>query len=169
MVIVLIVIIVNIIGVLQLIELIYQNLYVKLNFFGEFIVINFYLVCDFKVCGLWDLVMVNDLKYYDGFVQQIECILQDFKDFYVIVFEVEICWIVEVVSCCQKWIDQVQLLNLYIVGVLGKKFDVIYCMVWFCGLKIIYYFCVLVVISIEKFIINIGKFNVVLVGGNDGL
>lgn len=126
MVIVLIVIIFNIVGVFQFIELVYQNLFVKLNLFGEFIVVNFFLVCDLKVEGLWDNVMVNDLKYFDGLVQQIDCIFIEFKVCYVIVFEIDVCWLVEVVVCWQKWLDQVQSLNLYMVEFSGKKLDVLY-------------------------------------------
>ncbi len=103
----------NITGVSQSIEPTYQNLYVKSNLSGEFTVINPYLVRDLKARGLWDSVMVNDLKYYDGSVQQIERIPQDLKDLYATAFEVETKWIVEAASRRQKWIDQAQSLNLY--------------------------------------------------------
>lgn len=116
----------NITGVSQSIEPTYQNLYVKSNLSGEFTVINPYLVRDLKARGLWDPVMVNDLKYYDGSVQQIERIPQDLKDLYATAFEVETRWIVEAASRRQKWIDQAQSLNLYIAGASGKKLDVTY-------------------------------------------
>ncbi|KTT25001.1 ribonucleotide-diphosphate reductase subunit alpha, partial [Pseudomonas oryzihabitans] len=109
----------NITGVSQSIEPTYQNLYVKSNLSGEFTVINPYLVRDLKARGLWDSVMVNDLKYYDGSVQQIERIPQDLKDLYATAFEVETKWIVEAASRRQKWIDQAQSLNLYIAGASG--------------------------------------------------
>ncbi len=60
----------NICGVSQSIEPTYQNLFVKSNLSGEFTVINPYLVNDLKKLGLWDEVMVNDLKYYNGSCQQ---------------------------------------------------------------------------------------------------
>lgn len=164
-VIVLMVMILNIIGVLVCIELIFQNLYVKLNLLGEFMVVNEYFVCDLKECGLWDEVMVVDLKYFDGMLLCIDCILVDLCVIYVIVFEVDLMWLVEVVLCCQKWIDQVQLLNIYMGGVLGKKFDEVYKFVWLCGLKMIYYFCMMVVMYVEKLMVVYGVLNVVLMGG----
>lgn len=159
----------NITGVSQSIEPTYQNLYVKSNLSGEFTVINPYLVRDLKARGLWDPVMVNDLKYYDGSVQQIERIPQDLKDLYATAFEVETRWIVEAASRRQKWIDQAQSLNLYIAGASGKKLDVTYRMAWFRGLKTTYYLRALAATSTEKSTINTGKLNAVSAGGNDGL
>ncbi|MFC3609519.1 ribonucleoside-diphosphate reductase subunit alpha [Stutzerimonas tarimensis] len=157
----------NIIGVSQSIEPTYQNLYVKSNLSGEFTVINPYLVHDLKARGLWDPVMVNDLKYYDGSVQQIERIPQDLKDLYATAFEVETRWIVEAASRRQKWIDQAQSLNLYIAGASGKKLDVTYRMAWFRGLKTTYYLRALAATSTEKSTINTGKLNAVSSGGNE--
>ena len=159
----------NIIGVSQSIEPTYQNLYVKSNLSGEFTVINPYLVRDLKNRGLWDSVMVNDLKYYDGSVQQIERIPQDLKDLYATAFEVETKWIVDAASRRQKWIDQAQSLNLYIAGASGKKLDVTYRMAWYRGLKTTYYLRALAATSTEKSTINTGKLNAVSSGGSDGL
>lgn len=158
----------NIIGVSQSIEPTYQNLYVKSNLSGEFTVINPYLVRDLKNRGLWDSVMVNDLKYYDGSVQQIERIPQDLKDLYATAFEVETKWIVDAASRRQKWIDQAQSLNLYIAGASGKKLDVTYRMAWYRGLKTTYYLRALAATSTEKSTINTGKLNAVSAGGDDG-
>ncbi|HSX72509.1 MAG TPA: ribonucleoside-diphosphate reductase subunit alpha [Pseudomonas sp.] len=157
----------NIIGVSQSIEPTYQNLYVKSNLSGEFTVINPYLVRDLKNRGLWDSVMVNDLKYYDGSVQQIERIPQDLKDLYATAFEVETKWIVDAASRRQKWIDQAQSLNLYIAGASGKKLDVTYRMAWFRGLKTTYYLRALAATSTEKSTINTGKLNAVSSGAID--
>ena len=156
----------NIIGVSQSIEPTYQNLYVKSNLSGEFTVINPYLVRDLKNRGLWDPVMVNDLKYYDGSVQQIERIPQDLKDLYATAFEVETKWIVDAASRRQKWIDQAQSLNLYIAGASGKKLDVTYRMAWYRGLKTTYYLRALAATSTEKSTINTGKLNAVSSGGD---
>ena len=156
----------NITGVSQSIEPTYQNLYVKSNLSGEFTVINPYLVRDLKARGLWDPVMVNDLKYYDGSVQQIERIPQDLKDLYATAFEVETRWIVEAASRRQKWIDQAQSLNLYIAGASGKKLDVTYRMAWYRGLKTTYYLRALAATSTEKSTINTGKLNAVSSGGD---
>ncbi|WP_347506928.1 ribonucleoside-diphosphate reductase subunit alpha [Pseudomonas anguilliseptica] len=159
----------NITGVSQSIEPTYQNLYVKSNLSGEFTVINPYLVRDLKARGLWDSVMINDLKYYDGSVQQIERIPQELKDLYATAFEVDIKWIVDAASRRQKWIDQAQSLNLYIAGASGKKLDVTYRMAWYRGLKTTYYLRALAATSTEKSTINTGKLNAVSSGGNDGL
>lgn len=151
----------NIVGVSQSIEPTYQNLYVKSNLSGEFTVINPYLVHDLKARGLWDEVMVNDLKYYDGSLQKIERIPQDLKDLYATAFEVETKWIVEAASRRQKWIDQSQSLNLYIAGASGKKLDVTYRMAWYRGLKTTYYLRALAATSAEKSTITTGALNAV--------
>ncbi|GFM72497.1 ribonucleoside-diphosphate reductase [Pseudomonas cichorii] len=156
----------NITGVSQSIEPTYQNLYVKSNLSGEFTVINPYLVRDLKARDLWDSVMINDLKYYDGSVQQIERIPQELKELYATAFEVETKWIVDAASRRQKWIDQAQSLNLYIAGASGKKLDVTYRMAWYRGLKTTYYLRALAATSTEKSTINTGKLNAVSSGGH---
>ncbi|MFS2158410.1 ribonucleoside-diphosphate reductase subunit alpha [Pseudomonas sp. Pseusp122] len=156
----------NITGVSQSIEPTYQNLYVKSNLSGEFTVINPYLVRDLKARGLWDSVMINDLKYYDGSVQQIERIPQELKELYATAFEVDTKWIVDAASRRQKWIDQAQSLNLYIAGASGKKLDVTYRMAWYRGLKTTYYLRALAATSTEKSTINTGKLNAVSSGGH---
>ncbi|MDD1967374.1 ribonucleoside-diphosphate reductase subunit alpha [Pseudomonas putida] len=156
----------NITGVSQSIEPTYQNLYVKSNLSGEFTVINPYLVRDLKARDLWDSVMINDLKYYDGSVQQIERIPQELKDLYATAFEVDARWIVDAASRRQKWIDQAQSLNLYIAGASGKKLDVTYRMAWYRGLKTTYYLRALAATSTEKSTINTGKLNAVSSGGH---
>ena len=157
----------NITGVSQSIEPTYQNLYVKSNLSGEFTVINPYLVRDLKARGLWDSVMINDLKYYDGSVQQIERIPQELKELYATAFEVDTKWIVDAASRRQKWIDQAQSLNLYIAGASGKKLDVTYRMAWYRGLKTTYYLRALAATSTEKSTISTSKLNAVSSGGSD--
>ncbi|RMR16708.1 Ribonucleoside-diphosphate reductase [Pseudomonas amygdali pv. ulmi] len=156
----------NITGVSQSIEPTYQNLYVKSNLSGEFTVINPYLVRDLKARDLWDSVMINDLKYYDGSVQQIERIPQEIKELYATAFEVDTKWIVDAASRRQKWIDQAQSLNLYIAGASGKKLDVTYRMAWYRGLKTTYYLRALAATSTEKSTVNTGKLNAVSSGGH---
>ncbi len=151
----------NITGVSQSIEPTYQNLYVKSNLSGEFTVVNPYLVNDLKERGLWDKVMVNDLKYYDGSVQAIDRIPQDLKAVYCTAFEVEPRWLVESASRRQKWIDQAQSLNLYINNASGKKLDVTYRMAWFSGLKTTYYLRSLAATGTEKSTIDTGTLNAV--------
>jgi len=129
----------NICGVSQSIEPTYQNLFVKSNLSGEFTVINPYLVADLKQEGLWDEVMVNDLKYYNGSVAKIGRIPDKLKQIYATAFEVDPIWLVEAGSRRQKWIDQSQSLNLYMAQPSGKKMDQLYRHAWVRGLKTTYY------------------------------
>lgn len=151
----------NITGVSQSIEPTYQNLYVKSNLSGEFTVVNPYLIRDLKERGLWDKVMTNDLKYYEGSVQKIDRIPEDLKTLYATAFEVEPRWIVEAASRRQKWIDQAQSLNLYISGANGKKLDITYRMAWFSGLKTTYYLRALSATTTEKSTIETSTLNAV--------
>jgi ribonucleoside-diphosphate reductase alpha chain len=151
----------NITGVSQSIEPTYQNLYVKSNLSGEFTVVNPYLVNDLKSRDLWDKVMVNDLKYFDGSVQTIDRIPADLKAKYATAFEVEPRWLVNSASRRQKWIDQAQSLNLYINNASGKKLDVTYRMAWFSGLKTTYYLRSLAATGTEKSTVDTGNLNAV--------
>ena len=151
----------NITGVSQSIEPTYQNLYVKSNLSGEFTVVNPYMVRDLKEMGLWDKVMVNDLKYYDGSLASIERVPQELKNLYATAFEVEPRWLVDAASRRQKWIDQAQSLNLYIAEASGKKLDITYRMAWIRGLKTTYYLRALGATSTEKSTLDRGKLNAV--------
>jgi ribonucleoside-diphosphate reductase alpha chain len=151
----------NICGVSQSIEPAYQNLYVKSNLSGEFTIVNPYLVKDLKKLGLWDDVMVNDLKYYDGSVQKISRIPEDLKKLYATAFEIDPLWLIEAASRRQKWIDQAQSLNLYMAAPSGKKLDALYKKAWLRGLKTTYYLRSLGASSTEKSTINTGVLNAV--------
>ncbi len=151
----------NITGVSQSIEPTYQNLYVKSNLSGEFTVVNPYLVNDLKDRGLWDNVMINDLKYYEGSLLKIDRVPEDLKTMYATAFEVEPRWLVEAASRRQKWIDQAQSLNLYIAGANGKKLDITYRMAWYSGLKTTYYLRALAASSAEKSTVERGSHNAV--------
>jgi len=140
----------NICGVSQSIEPIYQNLYVKSNLSGEFTVVNPYLVDDLKTHGIWDEVMVNDLKYYDGSVQSIDRVPNELKSIYSTAFEIDSRWLVEAGSRRQKWIDQGQSLNLYMAEPSGKKLDNLYKLAWARGLKTTYYLRSLGATAVEK-------------------
>ncbi len=129
----------NICGVAQSIEPTFENLFVKSNLSGEFTVVNPYLVRDLKALDLWDEVMVNDLKYFDGSVQQIDRIPEPLKALYATAFEVEPRWLIESGSRRQKWIDQAQSLNLYLADPSGPKLDQMYKNAWLMGLKPTYY------------------------------
>ena len=149
----------NISGVSQSIEPTYQNLYVKSNLSGEFTVVNPYLVRDLKELDLWDSVMVNDLKYYEGSVQKIDRVPDEIKQIYATAFEVEPRWLVDAASRRQKWIDQAQSLNLYVSGASGKKLDITYRMAWLRGLKTTYYLRALAATTTEKSTVSDNSLN----------
>jgi ribonucleoside-diphosphate reductase alpha chain len=127
-------------------------------------VVNPYLVADLKARGLWDKVMVNDLKYYDGSVQGIDRVPEDLKAKYATAFEIEPRWLVDSASRRQKWIDQAQSLNLYINNASGKKLDVTYRMAWFSGLKTTYYLRSFAATGTEKSTVETGRLNAVSSG-----
>lgn len=153
----------NICGVSQSIEPTYQNLFVKSNLSGEFTVINPYLVADLKEVGLWDEVMVNDLKYYNGSVSKISRMPEKLKLIYATAFEVDPTWLVEAGSRRQKWIDQSQSLNLYMAQPSGKKLDALYRHGWIRGLKTTYYLRSMGATNTEKATIDDRALNAVAV------
>jgi len=140
----------NICGVSQSIEPLYQNLYVKSNMSGDFTVINPHLVRELKELGLWDEVMVADLKYFDGSVQHIDRVPGDLKRRYATAFEIDPKWLVRAAARRQKWIDQAQSLNLYIHEPSGRKLDELYRFAWRSGLKTTYYLRARAATSVEK-------------------
>ena len=151
----------NIIGVSACIEPTYQNLYVKSNLSGEFTEINEHLVRDLKARGLWDEVMIADLKYFDGSLARIDRIPQDLRDLYATAFEVDPSWLVEAASRRQKWIDQAQSLNIYMAGASGKKLDETYKLAWLRGLKTTYYLRTIGATHTEKSTSKAGALNAV--------
>jgi len=151
----------NIVGVSQSIEPTFQNLFVKSNLSGDFTVINTYLVEDLKQCGLWDEVMVHDLKYFDGSVSPIERVPEDLKLLYATAFEVEPRWLIQAASRRQKWIDQAQSLNLYMAQPSGRKLDEMYKQAWIKGLKTTYYLRTVSATNAEKSTVQTGTLNAV--------
>ncbi len=153
----------NICGVTQSIEPTYQNLFVKSNMSGEFTVVNPALVKELKARSLWDNVMVNDLKYYNGSVSAIDRIPDDIKHRFATAFEIDPKWLVEAASRRQKWLDQSQSLNLYMAEPSGKKLDKLYRMAWLRGLKTCYYMRSMGATSTEKSTVAEGVLNAVKV------
>ncbi|MFG6413181.1 ribonucleoside-diphosphate reductase subunit alpha [Roseateles sp. DC23W] len=140
----------NIIGVDASIEPCFGNLSVKSNLSGEFTVINESLVRDLKALGLWDDVMVMDLKHFDGSLRRIDRVPEDIKALYATAFEVDTSWLIEAGARRQKWIDQAQSLNIYMAGASGKKLDETYKLAWQRGLKTTYYLRTISATQAEK-------------------
>lgn len=154
----------NIIGVDASIEPCFANLSVKSNLSGEFTVVNEYLVRDLKKLGLWDDVMVMDLKHFNGSLRSIDRVPEDLKHLYATAFEVEPKWLVEAAARRQKWIDQAQSLNIYMAGASGKKLDETYKLAWLRGLKTTYYLRTQGATQAEKSTVKAGQLNAVSVG-----
>ena len=151
----------NIIGVDASIEPSFGNLSVKSNLSGEFTVINEYLVRDLKQLGLWDDVMVMDLKHFDGSLRPIDRVPEELKRLYGTAFEVDATWLVEAGARRQKWIDQAQSLNIYMAGASGRKLDETYKLAWLRGLKTTYYLRTTSATYSEKSTVASGALNAV--------
>ncbi|SDZ85865.1 MULTISPECIES: ribonucleoside-diphosphate reductase subunit alpha [Acidovorax] len=158
----------NIIGVDASIEPSFGNLSVKSNLSGEFTVINGGLVRDLKRLGLWDDVMIMDLKHFKGSLHPIDRVPQDIKALYSTAFEVEPQWLVEAASRRQKWIDQAQSLNIYMAGASGKKLDDTYKLAWVRGLKTTYYLRTQSATHVEMSTVNTRQLNAVSSGSDSG-
>ncbi|ARU05138.1 ribonucleoside-diphosphate reductase subunit alpha [Comamonas serinivorans] len=154
----------NIVGVDASIEPCFGNLSVKSNLSGEFTVINQHLVRELKGLGLWDAVMVMDLKHYDGQLGAIARVPDWLKQLYATAFEVGPEWLVEAASRRQKWIDQAQSLNLYLQGASGKQLDAVYKLAWVRGLKTTYYLRTTSATQAEKSTVNRSSLNAVQSG-----
>jgi ribonucleoside-diphosphate reductase alpha chain len=155
----------NIVGVSASIEPTYQNLFVKSNLSGEFTVTNEYLVADLKKAGLWDEVMIADLKYFDGNLARIDRAPAELRRLYATAFEVEPKWLVEAGARRQKWIDQSQSLNIYMAGASGKRLDETYKLAWIRGLKTTYYLRSMGATHAEKSTSKAGALNAVSSSG----
>ena len=155
----------NIVGVSASIEPSFGNLSVKSNLSGEFTIVNEYLVRDLKKAGLWDEVMVMDLKHFDGSLQRIDRVPAGLKALYATAFEVETKWLVEAAARRQKWIDQAQSLNIYMAGASGKKLDETYKLAWVRGLKTTYYLRTHSATNVEKSTVKSSQLNAVGNGG----
>jgi len=160
----------NIIGVDASIEPCFGNLSVKSNLSGEFTVVNEYLVRDLKRLGLWDDVMVMDLKHFDGSLRPIDRVPEEIKRLYATAFEVDATWLIEAGARRQKWIDQAQSLNIYMAGASGKKLDETYKLAWQRGLKTTYYLRTTSATYAEKSTVAPGAMNAVAMhGGGDAI
>jgi ribonucleoside-diphosphate reductase alpha chain len=157
----------NIVGVSASIEPTFQNLFVKSNLSGEFTVTNEHLVADLKQAGLWDEVMIADLKYFDGNLARIDRAPAALRRLYATAFEIEPKWLVEAAARRQKWIDQSQSLNIYMAGASGKKLDDTYKLAWIRGLKTTYYLRAMGATHAEKSTTKTGHLNAVPAPGSE--
>jgi ribonucleoside-diphosphate reductase alpha chain len=122
-------------------------------------------VSDLKSAGLWDEVMIADLKYFDGNLARIDRLPADLRRLYATAFETEPKWLVEAAARRQKWIDQSQSLNIYMAGASGRKLDETYKLAWIRGLKTTYYLRAMGATHAEKSTVNSGQLNAVSTDG----
>jgi len=151
----------NIVGVSASIEPTFQNLFVKSNLSGEFTVVNEYLVRELKSLGIWDEVMVADLKYFDGNLARIDRVPAPVRELFATAFEIDPTWLVECGARRQKWIDQAQSLNIYMGGASGRRLDELYRLAWIRGLKTTYYLRTMGATHAEKSTSRAGQLNAV--------
>ncbi len=147
----------NITGVIPSNEPIYKHLFVKSNLSGEFTIVNPHLVEKLKTLNLWDDEMIDDLKYFDGSIREIERIPEEVKNLFLTAFEIEPEWLIECAARRQKWIDMGQSLNLYLSEPSGKKLNQMYMLGWEKGLKTHYYLRSLGATQIEKSSIDVNR------------
>ncbi|MFY7842961.1 MAG: ribonucleoside-diphosphate reductase subunit alpha [Rhabdochlamydiaceae bacterium] len=147
----------NITGITQSIEPMYKHLFVKSNLSGDFTIVNEHLVDRLKKLNIWDQEMLDDLKYFDGSIAEIERIPQEVKEIFMTAFEIDAEWLIECASRRQKWIDMGQSLNLYMFQPSGKKLHQMYLSAWTKGLKTTYYLRSLAATQIEKSTMDVNK------------
>lgn len=144
----------NITATSACIEPLYKNLYVKSNLSGEFTVLNPFLVKDLKNRGLWDQQMIDDLKYFDGELKDIDRVPEELKVRYLTAFAIDHKWVVDAAARRQKWIDQSQSVNLWLPTADMKTMSHMYRHAWRAGLKTTYYLRCLGASGIEKASVN---------------
>ncbi|MFO0883580.1 MAG: hypothetical protein U0894_05230 [Pirellulales bacterium] len=150
----------TIVGVSQSIEPAYKHLYVKSNLSGEFTQVSEMLVSELKELGLWDASLLEELKYFDGSLQNIGRIPLEVRKRYLTAFEVEPRWLIECAARRQKWIDQGQSLNLYLAEPSGRKIHDMYLLAWQKGLKTTYYLRTLAATQVEKSTVDVNRFGI---------
>ena len=139
-------------------EPIYKNLYVKSNQAGDFTVINSYLIGDLKKIGLWNSIIADKIKYFDGSIAQITEIPEKLRAKYKEVFEIDPKWLVKAAAYRGKWMDQSQSLNIFYRGVSGKEIADVYMYAWELGVKTTYYLRTLAISQVEKSTVNSNEF-----------
>ena len=140
----------NIMGTTPCIEPNYKNLFVKSNLSGDFTVLNRQLVRDLKKENLWTSDMLDQLKYFDGELSDIDEIPDEIKQKHLTVFGVGFQFIIDAASRRQKWIDQSQSVNLFLAEPDMKALSHMYRHAWRAGLKTTYYLRTLQASNIEK-------------------
>lgn len=147
----------NITATSPCIEPTYKNLFVKSNLSGEFVILNPWLVRDLKARNLWTQDMLDNLKYFDGELSDIESIPVDLREKYRTAFGIDHQWVIAAAARRQKWIDQSQSVNLWLATPDLKTLSHMYRHAWHAGLKTTYYLRTLGASNIEKATVAVKK------------
>ena len=147
----------NIMGSSPCTEPHYSHLFVKSNLSGDFIVLNKHLVRDLKEEGLWGQDMIDNLKYFDGELKDMEGIPDRIKELYKTAFNIPYEAFIAAAARRQKWIDQSQSLNLFLAEPDMKTMSHMYRSAWRSGLKTTYYLRTMAASNIEKATVSVKK------------
>ena len=101
--------------------------------------------------------MLDNLKYFDGELTNIEEIPEPLKQKYLTAFDIDYNYFIDAASRRQKWIDQSQSVNLFLSKPDLKILSHMYRAAWHKGLKTTYYLRTLGASNIEKATINVKK------------
>jgi ribonucleoside-diphosphate reductase alpha chain len=144
-------------GTTPCIEPNYKNLYAKENLGGKFTILCTELVQDLKKIGKWDTQMLEQIKYFEGELGNIENIPNSLREKYRTVFTIPFDFVIDAAARRQKWIDQSQSVNLFIGEPDLKVTSRMYRRAWHTGLKTTYYLRTLGASSIEGPTTNVKK------------
>ncbi len=147
----------NIMGTTPCIEPNYKNLYAKENLGGKFTILSTELVRDLKMLGKWDDAMLEQIKYFEGELKNIDGIPEALVRKHLTVFGIPFQFVIDAAARRQKWIDQSQSVNLFISEPDMKVLSHMYRRAWHTGLKTTYYLRTLGASSIEGPTTNVKK------------
>jgi ribonucleoside-diphosphate reductase alpha chain len=147
----------NITGTTPCIEPNYKNLYAKENLGGKFTILSTELVRDLRKIGKWDNQMLEQLKYFEGELANIEEIPEAIREKHRTVFTIDHEFVIDAAARRQKWIDQSQSVNLFIGEPDMRVVSKMYRRAWHTGLKTTYYLRTLGASSIEGPTTNVKK------------
>jgi ribonucleoside-diphosphate reductase alpha chain len=139
----------NIMGTTPCIEPNYKNLYAKENLGGKFTILSTELVRDLRKLEKWDSRMLEQIKYFEGELTNVEAIPDAIREKHRTVFTIPFEFIVDAAARRQKWIDQAQSVNLFVGEPDMRVVSRMYRRAWHSGLKTTYYLRTLGASSIE--------------------
>lgn len=129
----------DIIGVSHSVDPVYENIFVRSNLSGDFIVVNEVMRQRLMQEGLWTKDIISKIIKANGSLQQIEEIPDSIKKLFKTAFEIDQLKLIDQAAAMQKNVDQSISLNLYSNLSSGKLLSDMYFYAWKKGLKSTYY------------------------------